>query len=112
MAATLPKRGGFLFVQPGTRKPLIAIPSQSRISYEISLGMRACSLFLHPGDVVRVLVPSLLPFIQMPTGQALEIQVYQAILERQPAPVIPRLKEILAKPDPSLGFFNGELAFD
>src|SRR5207248_3583916 len=34
---------------------------------------------------------------------ALEIQVYQAILERRPAPVIPRLKEIVAKPDPALG---------
>jgi TolB-like protein/Tfp pilus assembly protein PilF len=43
--------------------------------------------------------------------QALEQQVYQAILERRPAPIIPRLKEILAKPDPALGFFNGELRF-
>jgi len=43
--------------------------------------------------------------------QALETQVYQAILERRPAPVIPRLKEVLAKPDPALGFFNGELRF-
>jgi serine/threonine protein kinase/tetratricopeptide (TPR) repeat protein len=42
---------------------------------------------------------------------ALETQVYQAILERQPAPVIPRLKEILAKPDPALGYNNGELRF-
>jgi tetratricopeptide (TPR) repeat protein len=42
---------------------------------------------------------------------ALEIQVYQAILERQPAQVIPRLKEILAQPDPALGYNNGELRF-
>src|SRR5438034_2686217 len=42
---------------------------------------------------------------------ALETQVYQAILERRPAPVIPRLKEILAKPDPALGYGNGELRF-
>jgi TolB-like protein len=41
----------------------------------------------------------------------LETQVYQAILERQPAPVIPRLKEILAKPDPALGYITGELRF-
>src|SRR5206468_7384911 len=40
---------------------------------------------------------------------ALGTQVYQAILERRPAPVIPRLKEILAKPEPALGFFNGQL---
>src|SRR5881296_2467238 len=43
--------------------------------------------------------------------QAVEIQVYQAILERRPAPVIPRLKEIIAKPDPTLGYSNGELRF-
>ncbi len=42
---------------------------------------------------------------------AVETQVYQAILERHPAPVILRLKEILAKPDPALGFYNGELRF-
>ncbi len=41
----------------------------------------------------------------------LEIQAYQAILERRPAQIIPRLKEILAKPDPALGFYNGELRF-
>jgi len=43
--------------------------------------------------------------------QALETQFYQAILERRPAQIIPRLKEILAKPDPALGYFNGELRF-
>jgi TolB-like protein/Tfp pilus assembly protein PilF len=42
---------------------------------------------------------------------ALETQVYQAILERRPAQIIPRLKEVLAKPDPALGFYNGELRF-
>jgi len=43
--------------------------------------------------------------------QALETQVYQAILERRPAQIVPRLKEILAKPDPALGYLNGELRF-
>jgi serine/threonine protein kinase/Tfp pilus assembly protein PilF len=38
-------------------------------------------------------------------------QVYQAILERRPEQIIPRLKEILAKPDPALGYGNGELRF-
>ncbi|PYL50365.1 MAG: hypothetical protein DMF33_13005, partial [Verrucomicrobia bacterium] len=42
---------------------------------------------------------------------ALETQVYQAILERRPAPMITRLEEVLAKPDPALGYFNGELRF-
>jgi len=41
----------------------------------------------------------------------LETQVYQAILERRPAQIIPRLKEILAKPDPALGYLNSELRF-
>ena len=40
---------------------------------------------------------------------ALETQAYQGILERRPIPVIRRLKEILAKPDPALGYINGEL---
>ncbi len=43
--------------------------------------------------------------------QALEAQVYQAILERRPAQIIPRLKKILAKPDPALGYINGRLRF-
>ncbi|HEY4271137.1 MAG TPA: tetratricopeptide repeat protein [Candidatus Udaeobacter sp.] len=42
---------------------------------------------------------------------ALERQVYQAILERRPAQMISRLTEILAKPDPALGYINGELRF-
>ncbi len=43
--------------------------------------------------------------------QALEAQVYQAILERRPAQMIARLKEILSKPDPALGYINGRLWF-
>src|SRR6202040_3077376 len=42
---------------------------------------------------------------------AVETQAYQAILERSPAQIIARLKEILAKPDPALGYTNGELRF-
>jgi tetratricopeptide (TPR) repeat protein len=41
----------------------------------------------------------------------LETQVYQAILERRPRQIIPRLTEMLAKPDPALGSINGELRF-
>jgi tetratricopeptide (TPR) repeat protein len=44
-------------------------------------------------------------------ANALETQVYQAILESRPAPVIAQLKEILAKPDQALGYYNGELRF-
>jgi eukaryotic-like serine/threonine-protein kinase len=42
---------------------------------------------------------------------ALEIKIYQAILERRPAQMISRLSEILANPDPALGYNNGELRF-
>jgi tetratricopeptide (TPR) repeat protein len=42
---------------------------------------------------------------------ALETQVYQAILESRPGAVIGQLKEILAKPDQTLGFYAGELHF-
>src|SRR5437867_8013185 len=44
-------------------------------------------------------------------ANALETQVYQAILESRPAPVIAQLKAILAKPDQALGYYNGELRF-
>jgi TolB-like protein/Flp pilus assembly protein TadD len=43
--------------------------------------------------------------------EGLETQVYQAILERRPARIIPPLEEILTKPNPALGFYNGELRF-
>src|ERR1051326_8194978 len=40
-----------------------------------------------------------------------EAQVYQAILERRPVPIIPQLKEILARPNPAGGYINGDLRF-
>jgi len=63
------------------------------------------------GDLPRA--SALLAPLHPPAGNsgALETQVYQAILERRRAPVIPRLKEILAKPDSALGYLNGELRF-
>ena len=63
------------------------------------------------GDLPRA--SALLAPLHPPAGNsgALETQVYQAILERRPAPVISRLKEILAKPDLGLGYLNGELRF-
>jgi TolB-like protein/Tfp pilus assembly protein PilF len=44
-------------------------------------------------------------------SSVLETQVYQTMLERNPGPMIPRLKEVLAKPNPALGYLNGELRF-
>jgi len=63
------------------------------------------------GDLPRasMLLAPLQPAADDPT--ALETQAYQAILERRPAQIISRLKEILAKPDPSLGYYSGELRF-
>ena len=63
------------------------------------------------GDLPRA--SALLALIHPPADdpQALETQVYQAILERRPAQIIPRLTEILAKPDPALGSITGELRF-
>jgi TolB-like protein/class 3 adenylate cyclase/Tfp pilus assembly protein PilF len=63
------------------------------------------------GDLPRAsgLLASLHPNADDPS--AVETQVYQAILERRPAQIISRLKEILAKPDPALGYYNGELRF-
>ena len=63
------------------------------------------------GDLPRA---SALLALLRPTAdlhEAVEAQVYQAILERRPAQIISRLKEILAKPDPAFGYINGELRF-
>ncbi|PWT84899.1 MAG: hypothetical protein C5B58_03950 [Acidobacteria bacterium] len=63
------------------------------------------------GDLPRA--SALLAPLRLGVGyvNALETQVYQAILESRPAPVIAQLKEILAKPDQALGFYVGELRF-
>ena len=63
------------------------------------------------GDLTRAatLLNPLRPTADAPF--ALEAQVYQTILERQPARLIRRLKELLAEPDPALGYLNGELRF-
>jgi tetratricopeptide (TPR) repeat protein len=63
------------------------------------------------GDLLRasaILAP-LRPNVD--DSSAVETQVYQAILERRPAQIIPRLKELLAKPDPALGYINSKLRF-
>jgi TolB-like protein/Tfp pilus assembly protein PilF len=63
------------------------------------------------GDLPRA--SALLAPLHLGVGyvNALETQVYQAILESRPVPVIAQLKEILAKPDQALGFYAGELRF-
>jgi TolB-like protein/Tfp pilus assembly protein PilF/class 3 adenylate cyclase len=63
------------------------------------------------GDLPRAsaLLASLRPAAD--DDRAVETQARQAILERRPASIIPRLREILAKPDPALSYLNGELRF-
>src|SRR5262249_37100842 len=69
------------------------------------------SIYQAEGDLRRAaaLLAALHPSAD-DTG-ALETQVYQAILERRPAPMITRLQEVLAKPDQALGYINSELRF-
>ncbi len=62
------------------------------------------------GDLPRA-SELLAPLHPADDAPALETKVYQVILERRPAPIIPRLTEKLAKPDPALGYYNGELRF-
>jgi serine/threonine protein kinase/Tfp pilus assembly protein PilF len=42
---------------------------------------------------------------------ALETQIYQAILERRPAQIVPRVEELLSRPNSALGYYSGELLF-
>jgi TolB-like protein len=63
------------------------------------------------GDLVRA--GALLAPLDPPPDDSnvLYTQVYQAILERRLAPVIPRLQKLLATPEPAWGYFTGELRF-
>jgi len=63
------------------------------------------------GDLPRA--ATLLDQVQPAAGDptAWETLAYQAILKRRPAEIISRLKELLAKPDPDVGYLNGELRF-
>src|SRR5438445_1822608 len=44
-------------------------------------------------------------------GGTIDTQAYQAILERRTAPIIPRLKEMLSRPDSAPGNYKGALRF-
>ena len=107
---------------PSTRFPIslfVAFPKhcESLIRFSIShrttwIRSRLRQLSHKPRATCRGPLHYSLRCIRTPTTlSALETQVYQAILERRPAPMISRLKEILAKPDPALGYINGELRF-
>jgi TolB-like protein/class 3 adenylate cyclase/Tfp pilus assembly protein PilF len=69
------------------------------------------AIYQAEGDLLRA-AALLAPFHpNADDSNAVETQVYQAILERRPAPMVTRLQEVLAKPDPALGYINGELRF-
>jgi tetratricopeptide (TPR) repeat protein len=63
------------------------------------------------GDLARAaaLAAPLHPAPGDPT--AWETLAYQAILERRPEQIVPRLTKLLEQPDPGLGYLNGELRF-
>src|SRR6184192_1207051 len=72
---------------------------------------RQAAIFQAMGDLPRA-AAVLAPFYSKPDeGAAVETQVYQAILERRTASIIPRLKEMLSKPDSAPDADKGELRF-
>src|SRR6266700_3592765 len=73
--------------------------------------VRQAAIFQAMGDLPRAAVV-LAPLYSKPDeGAAIETQVYQAILERRTASIIPRLKEMLSKPDPASGDDKSQLYF-
>src|SRR5207237_6918287 len=69
------------------------------------------SIALAEGDLPQA--SALLAPLRAPASDnlVLRIQTYGAILERKPTEIIARLKEILTRPDPALGYGNGELRY-
>ena len=63
------------------------------------------------GDLPRAAALLTPPHSNTDDFSNLGIRIYQATLERNPAQIIPRVKEELSKPDPTLGFHTGELRF-
>src|SRR5207253_4913878 len=51
------------------------------------------------------------PYSKADDGGTIDTQAYQAILERRTASIIPRLKEMLSKPDSARGDEKGRLYF-
>ena len=63
------------------------------------------------GDLPRAAALLASPQSNTDDSSGLPARINQAILERNPAQIIPRVKEELAKLDPVSGFHNGELRF-
>jgi len=63
------------------------------------------------GDLPRAAALLKRPNSNADDSSTLGTRIYQATLQRDPAQIIPRVKEELTKPDPALGFHTGELRF-
>ena len=75
-----------------------------------TIGLKAATLQAQ-GDLLQA-ATLLAPLLPPPDDSiTLEIQAYQAVLERRPGPIIARLKDVVSKPNPALGYINGELRF-
>jgi serine/threonine protein kinase/Tfp pilus assembly protein PilF len=74
------------------------------------LAMKA-SIAQAEGDLPRAAALLTTPHSNADDSIALYARIKQAILERKPAQIIPRVKEELAKLDPAAGYHKGELRF-
>src|SRR5438046_1763870 len=63
------------------------------------------------GDLPRAAAVLTPLYSKADDGGTIDTQAYQAILQRRTAPIIPRLKEILSKPDSARGDEKGRLYF-
>ena len=69
------------------------------------------AIFQAMGDLPRASALLTPLYSRADDGGTIETQVYQAILERRTAPIIPRLKEMLSKPDSAPDDEKGRLRF-
>jgi serine/threonine protein kinase/tetratricopeptide (TPR) repeat protein len=72
---------------------------------------RQAAIFQAMGDLPRASALLTPLYSRADDSGTMPTQVYQAILERRTAPIIPRLKEMLSKPDSAPGNDKGELRF-
>jgi serine/threonine protein kinase/Flp pilus assembly protein TadD len=72
---------------------------------------RQAAIFQAMGDLPRASALLTPLYSRANDDGTMNTQVYQAILERRTAPIIPRLKEMLSKPDSAPGNDKGELRF-
>jgi serine/threonine protein kinase/Flp pilus assembly protein TadD len=72
---------------------------------------RQAGILQATGDLARASALLTPLYSRADDGGTINTQVYQAILERRTAPIIPRLKEMLSKPGSAPGNDKGELRF-